>query len=148
MSGFAFRPTKNKAVAGLGDSCDNRGHQTTLVLKIQANFKLSTSFKTIIIYLHFVMPWLQCDWTGFLAGGLELGCAHTPVNLATSTCSQSTCSYNFPTWAPQKSTGGETIYYTGKSIGQHEKILSGEQCFGKTKMEDKSYFFSCCKLRI
>lgn len=148
MSVFAFCPTKNKVVAGLGYSCDNRGHRMTLLLKIQANFKISTVSQNHCLFTFFHamtsmwLEWLSCGWFRFRLH------THTLVNLAKSTCWPSTCMYNFLTWAPQKSTGRETIYYTGKNTGKHEKILSGQQCFVKSKMEDKSYFFSCCKLRI
>lgn len=73
--------------------------------RFEPTLKEVPSLKTIIISLHFFMPGLQCDWTGFLLEGLDLGCTHTLVNLAKSTCWQSTCMYNFLTWAPQKPTG-------------------------------------------
>lgn len=147
MSGFAFCPTKNKVVARLGYGRDNRGHQRTLLLKIRANCKVP-SLKTIIFYLYFFMPGLQWDWTGLLLEGFS-------CRLHTHTCQFSQINsliidlhVQFSDLGPTQVNWVEKLYTILARIGKHEKILSGKQCFIKTNMEDKSYFFSCCKLRI
>lgn len=151
MSGFAFCPTKNKVVARLGYSRDNRGHQMALILKIRANCKVPT-LKTIIFYLYFFMPRLQWDWPGFLLEGLDLFRLHTHTH--TSQFSQINLltidlHVQFSDLDPTKVNGVEKLHTILARIWVNmRKTLSGKQCFIKTKMEDKSYFFSCCKLRI
>lgn len=133
-----------------------RGHCHPSVRLGDQLLKQVPSLKSIIIY--FDRSLFQGDRAGLLLESLVSGHTYTPVRLAESTtCSRVRQSmYNFLSsviWAPQKpgfDEGGKTRYCTGKkNTSKHEKkILSGRPCLVKYKMEGKSYFSSCCKLRI